>query len=373
MATPFGHNGSVVHTRRSVGSTYPLHTRSTPRWRVILDRIVLIVARFRFRLVDAGVKTAREGHRSAAEHGRAFEARARLRLVWTPMRLQRFTSARRMARRERPRDDIDGHIREIALRPARFGPPRRVRSDVSVSVRQRAGWTVYTFEPAASDARVNALYLHGGAWVHQIAKPHWRLVERIAAKGRTRVVVPLYPLIPFGTAAEVIPTVVDLATESSVDVLIGDSAGGQIALSAALALRDGGHTVSTVLISPALDIALRNPAIDSVDDPCIDRDSLREYGRWWQGELSDDDPRVSPLHADLAGLGPMTVFSGTRDILNPDARDLVAKAARSGVTVDYHEGHRLTHDYPLFPTTAGRKAQETIVENLRQTDRATVR
>ncbi len=289
------------------------------------------------------------------------------------MKLARFTSARRMARRDRPRADIDGHIREIALRPVRFGPPRRIRSDVSVSVGRWEGWAVYTFEPAAADPRATVLYLHGGAWVHEIAKPHWRLVERIAAQARARVVVPLYPLVPFGTAADVVPKVTDLAMESSVDGLVGDSAGGQIALSTALALRDDGWIASTVLISPALDIALGNPAIASVDDPWIDRDSLREYGRWWQGELADDDPRVSPLHADLAGLGPMTVFSGTRDILNADARELVDKATRSGVTVEYHEGHRLAHDYPLFPTSAGRRAQELIVEKLRRMDRHTAR
>jgi acetyl esterase/lipase len=286
------------------------------------------------------------------------------------MNIKGIAAAQRMARRDRRRDDIEGHIREIALRPARYGPPRRVRSDVSVSVRQRRGWPVYTVEPTAADPLATVLYLHGGAWVHQIAKPHWRLIELVAARTGTRVVVPLYPLIPFGTAADVLPVVVDIATETAADTLIGDSAGGQIALSAALALRDEQRTTSTVLISPALDIALRNPAIDSIDDPLIDRASLREYGRWWQNDLSDDDSRVSPLCADLAGLGPMTVFSGTRDILNPDARALVAKAVSSGVPVDYHEGRRLTHVYPLFPTSAGRRAQKAIVETLRRQERA---
>lgn len=286
------------------------------------------------------------------------------------MKLNGIASAQRMARRDRRRDDIEGHIREIALRPTRYGPPRRIRSDVSLSVRQREGWPVYTIEPAAADPRATALYLHGGAWVHQIAKPHWRLIELIAARAGTRVVVPLYPLIPFGTAADVLPVIVDIATEMAADVLIGDSAGGQIALSAALALRDKGRMTSTVLISPALDIALRNPAIDSIDDPLIDRASLREYGRWWQDDLSDDDCRVSPLFADLSGLGPMTVFSGTRDILNPDARALVDKAVGSGIAVDYHEGHRLTHVYPLFPTSAGRRAKEVIVEALRRQEHA---
>jgi len=274
-----------------------------------------------------------------------------------------------MARRERRRSDIDGHIREIALRPASFGPPRRIRSDVDVAVRLWRGWALYVFEPNGRDPLSSVVYVHGGAWVHQIVKPHWRLAEQLAAQAGVRVLVPIYPLIPFGTAEIVVPMVADLATE--VDdrncYLMGDSAGGQIALSAALVLRDRDplRAPRTVLICPALDIALRNPAIDSVDDPWIDRASLREYGRWWQSGLSDDDPRVSPLCADLTGLGPISLFSGTRDILHPDARELVAKARRNGVLVDYYEVRRQTHDYALFPTTAGREARRQIVEELR--------
>ncbi|WP_264079185.1 alpha/beta hydrolase, partial [Mycobacterium szulgai] len=69
----------------------------------------------------------------------------------------------------------------------------------------------------------------------------------------------------------------------------------------------------------------------------------------WRGDLPVDDPRCSPLAGDLAGLGPLTVFSGTRDILNPDARALVQKAGAAGVAVDYHERSGLLHVYPLLP------------------------
>ena len=74
---------------------------------------------------------------------------------------------------------------------------------------------------------------------------------------------------------------------------------------------------------------------------------------------------VSPLGADLTGLGPLTVFSGTRDILNPDARLLAEKATAAGVEVEYHEQPGLVHVYPLTPTREGRAARDVIVERLR--------
>ncbi|MDQ0092771.1 acetyl esterase/lipase [Paeniglutamicibacter psychrophenolicus] len=47
---------------------------------------------------------------------------------------------------------------------------------------------------------------------------------------------------------------------------LGDSAGGRIPFSAALLLRDlGVALVHTVLISPALDVSSRNPAIDLLE------------------------------------------------------------------------------------------------------------
>jgi acetyl esterase/lipase len=140
-----------------------------------------------------------------------------------------------------------------------------------------------------------------------------------------------------------------------------------MALSAAQALRDerGVALPRTVLISPVLDVSLSNPSIDAVDDPWLTRTGLLEFAKLWRADLPPADPMVSPLRADLTGLGPLTVFSGTRDILNPDARLLVQKATAAGVDVDYHEQPGLVHVYPLTPTPEGRAARAVIVEQLR--------
>jgi acetyl esterase/lipase len=61
----------------------------------------------------------------------------------------------------------------------------------------------------------------------------------------------------------------------------------------------------------------------------------------------------------------LTVFSGTRDILNPDTRLLVDKAVAAGVDVDYHEEQGLVHVYPLTPTPEGRAARALLIERVR--------
>jgi acetyl esterase/lipase len=266
------------------------------------------------------------------------------------------------------------HVEELRIRPRPFGPPRRLRSDVSIGAERRGGWPIYTLTPKGTPSDGVFVYVHGGGWVNEIVSEHWRFAAQIAAEARLRVIVPIYPLVPFGTAVEVVPEVADLVAEQFGDAgavsLGGDSSGGQIALSAATLLRDGhGHTLAaTVLIAPILDLSLSNPAIDAVEshDPWLARPGIRVWAGEWRGELPVGDPRVSPLAADLAGLGPMTMFSGTRDILNPDARLLVQKASAAGVDVDYYEGAGLLHVFPLTPTPEGRAARTVVVDSLRR-------
>lgn len=262
------------------------------------------------------------------------------------------------------------------LRPQRFAPPRRLRRDVAVSVSHDTGWPVYRVTPRGGTPTQHVVYTHGGAWIREINPVHWRVVAGIAAAAGASITVPIHPLAPLGTAGSVVPGVADLlaglvAQHGAEHVTaMGDSAGGQISLSAALLLRERGVPPlrDTVLISPALDLSLSNPAIDRVEpqDPWLARPGIRAAIELWRADLPIDDPLVSPLAADLTGLGPLTVFSGTRDITDPDVRVLVAKARAAGVRVDLHEEPGLVHVYPLLPVPEGRRARRTIVAALRR-------
>lgn len=251
----------------------------------------------------------------------------------------------RLTGRGEPLSDPDAanrHIAERALRPEQFGPPRRLRRDVDVSVVHDHGFPVYTVAPTAGPARHRAVYVHGGGWVNEIDDAHWRFVAALAAESNTAVRVPIYPLLPWGTAGEVVPWVASLvgadieAAGSPSTFLLGDSAGGQIVLSAAIWLRDNhfDQPGRTFLIAPIVDSSLTNPAIDAVEptDPWLSRAGVRVYVERWRGALAVDDPLVSPLAAALGGLAPVTVFSGTRDILNPDSRVFVDKVERPAST-----------------------------------------
>jgi acetyl esterase/lipase len=282
-----------------------------------------------------------------------------------------FLRAAGYGRKWRDAGRAERHLADRTVRPQAFGPPRRLQRRVTVTVARDRGWPVYTLTPRAASPAGTAIYAHGGGWVDEITSQHWDLCARIAAEASTTVIVPIYPLIPFGTAAEVIERFTELAAARAAEgplVLAGDSAGGQISLSTALALRDAHGVIAarTVLISPGLDLTLSNPAMDAVqpNDVWLAKPGIRVFGERWRGELPLEDPRVSPLFGEMGGLGPVSVFIGTHDILWPDVKRLRDKLIAAGVSVEYEERAGLLHVYPLLPTASGAEARARIVAQI---------
>lgn len=270
---------------------------------------------------------------------------------------------------------VEGARRTLADRvrhPQPSTPPRRLRPDVRVSSRQHDGVTVYAVSPSQRVAHGTLVYAHGGGWVNEIALQHWQLAAQVAAEAGATVLLPIYRLVPFGTSRQAVDAVAGLVREAAARGpvgLAGDSAGGQIALSAALALRDAGAEPlpATVLVSPALDLTFENPRIPEVlpTDPWLGIYGGRELAALWAGDDDVRDPIVSPLLGDLAGSGPLTLFTGSRDVLSPDAHLLVGEAAAAGIPLDLHEVAGQLHVYPLLPTRTGAAARAQIVGTLR--------
>ncbi|BDI23524.1 alpha/beta hydrolase fold domain-containing protein [Herbiconiux sp. L3-i23] len=281
----------------------------------------------------------------------------------------------RLTRANRTYITADGarrRVRERALRPASYGPPARLRPDIRVEVGERLGRPVYTIGPTKSPARGGLVYLHGGGWVGEIVLQHWQLVAQLAAESNVSVSVPIYALVPFGTADDALALTTALALDAGEQhgrvILAGDSAGGQIALSAAQHLRDqhGVTAALTTLIAPALDLSWSNPRIPVVQptDPWLGTPGGRVLSEHWRGERDIRDPVVSPLFGDMRGLGPLSVFTGSRDVLNPDAHLLREKVVDAGGEIAFHEEIGQLHNFPLLPTRMGERGRAEMVREI---------
>ena len=266
-------------------------------------------------------------------------------------------------------------VAKMQEKPASFAPPSKLSRVASVTRRDVEGWPVYSVSPLDRAATKRVVYLHGGCYVFEIDPVHWALIGKLVAEAGVQVVVPIMPLAPVGTAEVVVPLVADLVAALIAEVgaenvsVAGDSSGGGMALAVAMTLRDRElpplHHL--VLIAPWLDVSGTDPMLAQIapHDPWLAVPGTRAAGGLYRDVLGEGDWRVSPIHGDLSGLGPITVFSGTRDIVHADALRFLPLAAEAGLAVDYHEGDGMIHNYPILPMPEGDAARAVIVAAVR--------
>lgn len=269
---------------------------------------------------------------------------------------------------------VQEHIRRTALRPASHEPTGLGRG-VAVTLKCEARWPVYCTAPFANpDAGDYVVFLHGGGYINEIVRAHWRFIGFLTRKARVRCVVPIYPLAPRGTAKDVVPAMGERLRKLIEDAgparvtVIGNSAGAALGLAAAQWLRDSGHRQPNglVLISPGGDFSVSRPEQVAIAarDPVNDIPGAREAGRLYAGDLDIIHPYVSPLHGDFRGLAPMIIFSGTLDLFYPDSIELAAKARAAGVPVELHLRQGQSHNYAALPTPEGRQARAIILRSV---------
>ena len=162
---------------------------------------------------------------------------------------------------------VQEHVRRLALRPARYEPTGLGRG-VEVTLKNVAGWPVYYTAPSAKpDIGNYVLFLHGGGYINEIVRAHWRFIGYLTRHARVRCVVPIYPLAPRATAKDVVPATGDLLWKLLEDArpakvtVVGNSAGAGLGLAAVQWLRDSGYRQPNglVLISPGVDGSIDRP------------------------------------------------------------------------------------------------------------------
>jgi triacylglycerol lipase len=199
--------------------------------------------------------------------------------------------------------------------------------------------------------------IHGGAFILPPSIFHWLDYTVMAYQTGATIEVPIYPLLQQGgTAGTVVPQMAgfinhEVSTLGAPHVsVIGDSAGGNLALAATEYMVRQGEAVpaSMVLLSPWLDLTMSNPNIALVQDPLLPLGPAQVIGREWAGNLPVTDYRVSPLNGSLSGLPPTYVYSGNLDILSPDVLVLQHEAAIAGAPINFVLGNGEIHDWIIL-------------------------
>ena len=133
----------------------------------------------------------------------------------------------------------------------------------------------------------------------------------------------------------------------------GDSAGGNLALAAMLALRERRLPlpVAGVLMSPWTDLAATGESYVSraKADPIHQRPMILALAKNYLGGQGDPyDPLASPLYADLAGLPPLLIQVGDRETVLDDSVMFADMARAAGVDVDLQVWDGMIHVFQMF-------------------------
>lgn len=214
-----------------------------------------------------------------------------------------------------------------------------------------------------SEPERHVVYFHGGGMMCGNPEGVQATAARIARATGASVLVPDYRLAPehpYPAALDDATTVCRWLQSSQSSgrparfALLGDSAGGGLAISCAIRLRDEGLTqpAAVVVWSPWIDMTVSGSTIvaNAAVDPIASCQSLTMSAMAYLQGHDPADPTVSPLFADLAGLPPLLIEVGSEEVLLDDARRLAAKAAADGVEVTLEVGEGLPHVYQYFAT-----------------------
>jgi acetyl esterase/lipase len=217
---------------------------------------------------------------------------------------------------------------------------------------------VWIITPTESKSDLIILYLHGGAYMSNLLTEHWRLIEKIAGKTGATIVVPDYPLTPEASCKETYDFIEGLFKRIITEyqgkrvVFMGDSAGGGLALGFTQKLRDENKKQpdQIIIFSPWLDVTMSNPLLERLDkeDNLLSIAGLRNAGQKYAAELDLKDFRVSPVYGDLTGMCRISLFTGTRDILNADAQKFKQLMKEQNIYFNYFEYPDMFHDWVII-------------------------
>lgn len=261
--------------------------------------------------------------------------------------------------------------------------PRSLSKGFRVEVDEINGRNIWTIRPKQNGSVKTLLYFHGGAYIHNIQKVHWQLIEKLIHETGVTVIVPDYPLAPQSTCVQtfsfmhsVYDTVLERFAPGDLS-FIGDSAGGGLALALSQSLRNDGRPLpqQLILLSPWLDIGMDNPEIPSLDqfDKILGVRGLQMAGESYAGDLDPRDYRVSPLYGNFDQLPKMSIFIGTHDLLLGDSRRLNTLLEAKGVSYNFFEYPKMMHVWTVIPALEEAKHSISqivkVIENKLHKDR----
>ncbi|NQD93269.1 alpha/beta hydrolase, partial [Pseudomonas sp. CrR25] len=267
----------------------------------------------------------------------------------------------------RPPMPIAGQRVVVRLLTA-LGPPLR---GLSRTMETLGGRPCEWHRPPQANGSV-LLYLHGGAYLIGGPQTHRAICAGLAKRGQFAVCALDYrlaPEFPFPAARDDAVAAYRALLAAGYPperiVIGGDSAGGNLSLVTSLHLKTLGlpQPAALLCLSPVTDFTFARLHEPLGGDPLLHPRWLEQaVALYCPAQVPRDDPRLSPLFAELAGLPPLLIQVGEDELLLNDSLRFAEKARAAGVSVCLERYPGLWH---VFQAHAGMlKAADFALERV---------
>lgn len=226
------------------------------------------------------------------------------------------------------------------------------------------------FQPSIVECRKTLLYFHGGGYTFGGPNAE-RFAAMLAHHCAARVFMPIYRFSPEhphpAQAVDAVKAWRYLRGKLEADelVLIGDSAGGHMGLYLLQQLKQLEEQQPDLCIAlcPWTDIGERGDSLSTNNryDLVQGWMALR-FGQWLDPENRHGREALSPISYDYAGLAPIYVQAGGREMLRDMIIDFVNIQATNGADIMFDLWQDMPHDFQAYDNmfSSSRQALERI-------------
>ena len=229
--------------------------------------------------------------------------------------------------------------------------------------------------PPLSDKDCVIIYLHGGSYIAGSPNSHRSIAARIGKASKIPVLFIDYSLAPENPFPAALEDVIKVYTwlleqnkKSNKIIIAGDSAGGGLTLATLIKLRDENMVLpaAAVCLSPWTDLALTGDSVKTKakEEVMVTKSELQQSVKLYLKEADSKNPLASPLYADLKGLPPLLLQTGTKEIILDDTTRFAKKAIEADVDVTADIWPGMWHVFQIFGNLMpeSKKAIEKIGE-----------
>lgn len=229
--------------------------------------------------------------------------------------------------------------------------------DGTRTVRNIAGRPCEWYRPSAPNGCV-ILYLHGGAFLVGGPQTHRSICNTLARLGQQEICALDYRLAPehpFPAARDdalgAYQSLLEQGYGPEQIVVAGDSAGGNLSLVLTLKLRELGLPMPGALVcfSPLTDYSATQLHTPEGGDPMLHPNWLQQSADLYcPMGMSLEDPQLSPVYAELAGLPPLLIQVGEDEVLLNDSIRFCERAQQAAVRVELERYPGLWHVFQAY-------------------------